>query len=76
MVALIKLLSYIETEDDVFYLILSDSLSCLKALRSFHPRDLLVQEVWERLTALQRAGKEITLCWIPSHVDRLVYDAE
>ena len=68
VVALIKLLSYIETEDDVSYLILSDSLSCLTALRSFHPRNPLVQEVLERLTALQRAGKQITLCWIPSHV--------
>ena len=68
VVALTKLLSYIGTEDDVSYLILSGSLSCLTALRSFHPRNPFVQEVLEHLTALQREGKQITLCWITSHV--------
>ena len=68
LVAIIKLLSFIETETDVFYLVLSDSLSCLMALRTFHTKNSFVQEILTRLNALSLAGKEITLCWIPSHV--------
>ena len=68
VVAIIRLLSYIETEDDILYLILTDSLSCLMALRSSDSQNPFVQEVLQRLTVLQEAGKQITLCWIPSHV--------
>ena len=68
VVAIMKLLSYIETEDDILYLILTDSLSCLMALRSSDSQNPFVQEVLQRITSLKRVGKQITLCWIPSHV--------
>ena len=38
------------------------------ALRTFHTKNSFVQEILTRLNALSLAGKEITLCWIPSHV--------
>ena len=38
------------------------------ALRSFNPSDPLVQDILTRLTSLDRVGKSIQFCWIPSHV--------
>ena len=68
LVALIKVLSFIEIEDEVSFLVLSDSLSSLQALKGLYPRNPLVEEVLQRLTTLIGAGKRVTLCWIPSHV--------
>ena len=68
LVALVKALSYIEVGSETLHLILTDSLSALLALRTFYPQNPLVQDILKRLTALDQAGKEITLCWIPSHV--------
>ena len=50
------------------FLILSDSLSCLTALRSLTCDHPLVCDIYQRLSNLDRAGKRVTLCWIPSHV--------
>ena len=68
LMAITKLLCFIEISDEVYHLILSDSLSCLLTIRSFYPSHPLVREISHRLTVLARTGKEITLCWIPSHV--------
>ena len=38
------------------------------ALRSFNPSDPLVQDVLRRLTSVERGGKSVEFCWIPSHV--------
>ena len=69
LAAIIKVLSDIEVESDVSHLILSDSLSCLLALRTIYPSNPLVLEVLERVTALGREGKRVSFCWIPSHID-------
>ena len=63
-----KALSYIEVGNETLHLILTDSLSALLALRTFRPQNPLIQNILKRLTALDHAGKEITLCWMPSHV--------
>ena len=68
LIAIEKALCFIEVCDDLFYLVLTDSLSSLLALRSFNPSDPLVQDVLARLTSLELAGKSVQLCWIPSHV--------
>ena len=68
LVAIDKALCFIEVSDEALHLILSDSLSSLLALRSFNPSDPLVQDILTRLTSLDRAGKYIQFCWIPSHV--------
>ena len=68
LIAIEKALCFIEVCDDIFYLLLTDSLSSLLALRSFNPSDPLVQDVLARLTSLDLAGKSVQLCWIPSHV--------
>ena len=54
--------------DETSYLILTDSISSLLALRSFNSCDPIVQDVLTRLTSLDRAGKSIQFLWIPSHV--------
>ena len=66
--AITKLLCFIEVGDEVRHLILADSLSSLLAIRSFYPSHPLVREIVQRLTVLAQTGKQITLCWIPSHV--------
>ena len=68
LVAIEKALCFIEVSDSSCYLILSDSLSSLLSLRSFNPNNPIVQDILSRLTSVERAGKFIQFCWIPSHV--------
>ena len=68
LVAIDKALSFIEVSNEALYLILTDSLSSLLALRSFNPGDPLVLDILTRVTSLDRAGKSVQFCWIPSHV--------
>ena len=68
LVAIYKTLCFIEVSHEALHLILSDSLSSLLALRSFYPCNPLIQDILTRLTSLDRAGKTVKFCWIPSHV--------
>ena len=68
LVAIAKILCFIEVGNEDLHLILTDSLSSLLALRTFDPTNPLVQDILLRLTTLHSAGKHVTLCWIPSHV--------
>ena len=68
LLAIDKAICFIEVCDDASYVILTDSLSSLLALRSFNPTDPLLQDILTRLTSLDVAGKSIQFCWIPSHV--------
>lgn len=68
LVAIIKALCYIEVDNGNSYLILSDSLSSLIALRMLYPSNALVQEILQRVTVLTESGTTITFCWIPGHV--------
>ena len=68
LVAIEKALCFIEVSDGPFYLILSDSLSSLLALRSFNPADPIVQDILARLQSVEQSGKSVQFCWIPSHV--------
>ena len=68
LIAINKLLCYIQVESGMSYLILSDSLSSLLTISSFYPCSPIAQEILQRLTDLDRAGKHVTICWIPSHV--------
>ena len=68
LVAILKLLCFIEIKPARSYLVLSDSLSGLQSFTQFYPPDPLVQDILLRLTALAREGTTVTFCWIPSHV--------
>ena len=68
LVAIIKVLCFIEVSREALHLILTDSLSSLLALTGFYPFNPLVQNILKRITTLDEAGKQVTLCWIPSHI--------
>ena len=68
IIAISKALCFIEVCAEKSYLILTDSLSSLLALRGFYPMHPLIQETLTRLTSLDQAGKNVQFCWIPSHV--------
>ena len=68
IVAITKVLSFIEVSPELSYLILTDSLSSLLALRGFYPKHPLIQDILNRLASLDQAGKTVQFCWIPSHV--------
>ena len=68
LIALVKALCFIEVGHETSHVILTDSLSSLLALRSYYPQNPILQDILKRLTALDQAGKKITLCWVPSHV--------
>ena len=68
LVAISKALCFIEVSTDMSYLILTDSLSSLLALRGFYPKHPIIQDILNRLTSLDQAGKVVRFCWIPSHV--------
>ena len=68
LVAIEKALCFIEVSDNLSYLILSDSLSSLLAIRRFNPDNPIVQDILSRLTSVEQSGKTIKFCWIPSHV--------
>ena len=69
LVAIRNALLLIERSDMLRYVVFSDSLSSLKALESFYPSHGFVRDILTLLTSLYSAGKEVALCWIPSHVD-------
>ena len=68
LIAITKALCFIQVSDEALHLILSDSLSSLLAIRAFNPTNPLVQDILSLLTSLNRAGKTVNFCWIPSHV--------
>ena len=50
------------------FILFSDSKSFLEALNQHDPSNPLVQEVKELYSALVKQGKEVVLCWLPSHI--------
>ena len=67
LVAIQKALSFIEVSDDGSYVIFTDSLSSLSALRDFKTFHPFLQDILALLTNLHRMGKPVSFCWIPSH---------
>jgi hypothetical protein len=50
------------------FLILSDSLSCLKSLENRNFQNPLILEILETIDKLLRSGYSITFVWVPSHI--------
>ena len=61
-------LSYIATYNQKNYIIYSDSLSCLQAIKSTEHRNPAISHIQAQIHNLIVNGKRITLCWIPGHV--------
>jgi hypothetical protein len=50
------------------FLILSDSLSCLKSLENRNFQNPLILELFDTIDKLLRSGYSITFVWVPSHI--------
>jgi ribonuclease HI len=50
------------------FLILSDSLSCLKSLENRNFQNPLILEILEVVDKLLRSGYSLTFVWVPSHI--------
>ena len=68
LVAIYKALSFIEVSDDMFYVIFTDSLNSLFAMRDFNTHHPVLQDILVLLTTLDRLEKSVFFCWIPSHI--------
>jgi len=53
---------------------LSDSMSSLQSINGFNLDSDLVQKFMKDYTVLAKYGKNIILCWIPSHVGILCHE--
>lgn len=68
LIAIIKALSFIEVCDGDEYVIFTDSLSSLLALKDFNTQHPLLQDILVKATSLAQRGRNVVFCWIPSHV--------
>jgi ribonuclease HI len=50
------------------FLVISDSLSCLKSLENRNFQNPFILEILETLDKLSRSGYSITFLWVPSHI--------
>ena len=50
------------------FILFSDSKSCLQALCQYGPDNPLIQELRELYAAIVESGKEVVICWLPSHI--------
>ena len=66
--ALEMALNIIEKSTKSTFLILTDSLSCLKSLEHSDTSDTRILKLLIKLHSLQQASKTVTFAWIPSHV--------
>ncbi|KAG5860862.1 hypothetical protein JTB14_017065 [Gonioctena quinquepunctata] len=65
--AMLQALLYIEFTPHQSYLICSDSLGSLLALRNSFTGDPMVKTILARLNWLKSQNKIVSFCWIPSH---------
>lgn len=68
LTAIDKALCFLDISDQTDFVIFTDSLSSIQTLMSFNSKDNFVQKMQLRLTCLAKDGKNVTLCWVPSHV--------
>ena len=61
-------LTMIKKSSKQSFLILSDSLSCLKAIQSFETQNPQILKLKLKIHSLSQKGIFVTFLWIPSHV--------
>ena len=67
-VALIDALKIIDKSSRRKFIIFVDSLSCLQAVENEDLSNALIQRFLTDHEKLRKKGKEVILCWIPSHI--------
>jgi ribonuclease HI len=66
--AIIMALDFADTHAAERFVIFSDSLSVLQTIHGAKWSNPLIREILEKCHFLSQHGKEIHLCWVPSHV--------
>ena len=66
--ALVEALKLIKYSSKTNFLILTDSLSSLQALEQTNPLDTRVICLKLNIQLITQKGKDLTFCWIPSHI--------
>ena len=65
--AILQALNYIKQATDSHFVIFTDSLSAIEAIKNTRKFDHITQEIHETLWQLSKRGKEVIFTWIPSH---------
>ena len=68
LVAIFRALCFIQISSSPRHVIFTDSLSSLFLIRAFNPSHQIAQDIVLRLSSLEREGKTVVFCWIPSHI--------
>ena len=66
--AILRALGYIEKSPKTKHIIISDSLSCLMAIKNTDWASINIRLILNNLTKLERQGKEIIFLWVPGHI--------
>lgn len=66
--AILKALIFIDNSPLNKFIIFSDSLSGIKAIKNTTKYDTIIQEIQELSTRIIQNGKKIIIIWIPSHI--------
>ena len=66
--ALLLAIDVVRRSKENNFVIFSDSMSSLQSINGFNLDSDLVQKFLKDYTVLTKNGKNIILCWIPSHV--------
>ena len=67
--AVLNSMHHIEQNSQSSFTIFSDSLSLLQALEQTNSNNPIIIEIQSNIIKLYRLQKNITFCWVPSHID-------
>ena len=68
LLAILHVLALLVQKPGHMFTVVSDSLSALHAISDRFSRHPIVVDIHVYVRILQRAGKSVKLCWVPSHV--------
>lgn len=65
----LKIVDCLENDINNYFVVLSDSMSCLLALKSYvsSNSNVVIFDIVSLLSKLKLSGKTVDFCWIPSH---------
>ncbi|KAK6189067.1 hypothetical protein SNE40_005112 [Patella caerulea] len=67
--AICQALEFIQSSSSLKYIIFTDSLSSLQAIKNKQLAHPLVADIYRLLLSHEFNGKDTVFCWLPSHVD-------
>ena len=67
--AILKVLQFIDSNNNRNFTILTDSKSSIEAIKAIHSSHPIVSKIQSWLIMLQTRHKRVQFCWVPSHID-------